>query len=148
MLYDNHKTLTFVNCCSYCYLMTRQKEQTIDLLSKFLKSCRFILWYFNTGKNRKTYIVIIKPSFPIVVLHTIRLSRDKRKKTIDLLYKLLKSFAFILKSFKSTGNWKRYMVIIKRSLFIMVVHTIRSSRDKRNKPLISCINYLNLSLSY
>ena len=73
---------------------------------------------------------------------------SKKEKTIDLLYKLLKFCILILKSFNPSANGKRYMAIRRSSSFIMVVITIRESREKKNKPLIYCIDYLNRFYSY
>ena len=141
-------------------------------------------------------MLILKRSFPMMVAHTIRDSRDKNKTSliscmnhlnlvnsynnlsnrvqignhkklifhngfshyqvirgekeeiVDFLYKVLNTFGFILKSFIPSGNRKTYMVIIKQPFYAMVVLSIRKSRGKRNKQLISCINYLNLFNSY
>ena len=51
--------------------------------------------------------------------------KEENEQTIDPLYKVLKSFGFILKFFFPSVNRKIYKVIIKRSLSIMVVHTTR-----------------------
>ena len=94
-MYGNNKAPIFHNGCSYYSVISGQKGQTIDLFYKLLKSCTSIVNSFNLSAIRKTYMVIIKSSFPM-----------------------------------------------------MVVHTLRKSWDKRNKPLISCIDFLNLVYSY
>ena len=94
-MYGNNKTLIFHNGCLYYSVISGQKEQTIDLFYKLLKSWTFIVYSFNPSAIRKTYMVIIKSSFPM-----------------------------------------------------MIVHTLRKSWNKRNKPLISCIDFLNLVYSY
>ena len=71
-------------------------------------------------RNSKTYMVIIKHSFSIMVVHAIRESRDKSNKLL-----IFKSFPFILESYNTGANRKTYMVIIKQSFSIMAVYTIR-----------------------
>ena len=60
----------FVNSCLYYKVITREKEQTIELFYKLLKSFVFVLKSFNHSANRRTYMG--KHPSSIIVVHAIR----------------------------------------------------------------------------